>query len=112
MADVNRSRLAHELWRLAAGPQSSDVQYTGERGDGQAQRPAPTALNRSNMVDASRLGLHQGQLGPICDFCGARLTFGQALPIDEKWACNECYREVTDAESSVDGKHVDGLPID
>ena len=65
-----------------------------------------------NMVDASRLGVHQGQLGPICDFCGARLTFGQALPIDEKWACNDCYREVTGAESSVDGKQVEGLPID
>ena len=73
---------------------------------------SPRPETGTHMVDASRLGLHQGQLGPICDFCSARLTFGQALVIDDKWACDECYRAVTGAESSVDGKHVEGLPID
>jgi hypothetical protein len=79
---------------------------------GQAQRPKPCAIKTRNMVDASRLGTHQGELGPICDFCGARLTFGQSIPIDSKYACFECYQKETGATPSSEPKSVDGLPID
>lgn len=63
------------------------------------------------MTDKSRLGIHDGQIGPICDFCGSRLTFGQSIPIDSDFACFDCYQEVTSASSSTEGKVVTGLPM-
>lgn len=80
--------------------------------NGQTQRPKPYATKTRHMVDESRLGTHQGELGPICDFCGARLTFGQSIPIDSKYACFECYQNETGATPSSEPKAVEGLPID
>lgn len=64
------------------------------------------------MPDISRLGIHQGEIGPVCDYCGARLTFGQAIPIDKKYSCHSCYVQETGAMSSTDGKEVSGLTMD
>ncbi len=64
------------------------------------------------MPDVSRLGIHQGEIGPICDYCGARLTFGQSIPIDAKYACHDCYQNVSGATPSTDGKTVSGLTMD
>jgi hypothetical protein len=64
------------------------------------------------MPDVSRLGIHQGEIGPICDFCGARLTFGQSIPIDDKFACFDCYQSETGTTPSSDGQSVSGLPIE
>lgn len=65
-----------------------------------------------NMPDISRLGIHSGEIGPICDFCGVRLTFGQSIPVDEKYACHNCYTTETGVESSTDGKQVSGLTME
>jgi len=72
----------------------------------------PSARRSGNMPDVSRLGIHQGEIGPICDYCGERLTFGQSIPIDSKYACYDCYQKVTGVESSTDGKSVTGLSMD
>lgn len=62
--------------------------------------------------DTTRLGIHDGEIGPVCDFCGARVTFGQSMPIDKKYACYPCYQAETGVESSTDGKPVPGLQMD
>ena len=48
-----------------------------------------------------------GELGPICHGCGKRLTFGQSIPIDQHYACWDCYQEITGVTSSTAGKETE-----
>ena len=64
------------------------------------------------MVDATRLCIHDGELGPVCDFCGERMTFGQSMTVDENYACPSCYEKQTEVTSATEGKEVTGLSMD
>ena len=66
----------------------------------------------NKMPDAKRLCLHEGELGPICDFCEVALTFGKSMIVDQKYACWDCYLKETEATPSTEGKKVDGLVLD
>jgi hypothetical protein len=45
-----------------------------------------------------------GELGPLCHGCGIRLTFGQSIPIDEHYACWDCYQKITGRGAATAGK--------
>ncbi|MCH2638132.1 MAG: hypothetical protein MKZ56_07215 [Candidatus Thalassarchaeum sp.] len=64
-----------------------------------------------DMVDKSRLAISKGQLGPICDSCGALMTFGESCTIDEQYVCWDCYEKLTGATSSTDSNPNPGLRI-
>ena len=45
-----------------------------------------------------------GQIGIKCDTCGKRLTYGQAMVVDQKYLCWEHYVASTGAQPSTVGK--------
>ena len=63
----------------------------------------------SHMVDKSRLAISKGQLGPVCDICGALMTFGESCTIDDQYVCIDCYESQTGAASSTDSNPNPGL---
>jgi len=40
-----------------------------------------------------------GELGPRCHTCGARLTFGNAMVVDKHYMCWDHYVEATGADT-------------
>ena len=63
------------------------------------------------MVAKSRLAVTKGERGPICDFCGALMTFGESMVIDARYACAACYAQETGCESSTDSRENPGLEM-
>jgi hypothetical protein len=63
------------------------------------------------MVDKSRLAVTKGELGPVCEACGALMTFGESCTIDAQYVCWDCYTRLTGAEASTDSKPNPGLRI-
>ena len=63
------------------------------------------------MVDRSRLAVTKGELGPICERCGALMTFGESCTHDQTYVCWDCYTALTGAEPSTDSKANPGLRI-
>jgi transcription initiation factor IIE alpha subunit len=45
-----------------------------------------------------------GEIGPRCNKCGMRLTFGSAMVHNEHYYCWECYVELTGADSVTEVK--------
>ena len=36
-----------------------------------------------------------GEIGPLCHSCASRLTFGEAMPMNQNYYCWTCYVEIT-----------------
>ena len=64
------------------------------------------------MVNAEKLSVARGQLGPKCAMCGEPMSFGEALVIDSEYYCQSCYEKITGAVSSSEPKEVAGLRMD
>ena len=41
-----------------------------------------------------------GEIGPRCNDCGTRLTFGAAMVIDKNYFCWDCYVNKTGADTA------------
>ena len=39
-----------------------------------------------------------GEIGPLCNICSKRMTFGEAIPMDRDYVCWKCYVEITGNE--------------
>ncbi len=64
------------------------------------------------MVDAEKLTIARGQLGPKCATCDSPLIFAEALVIDSEYHCYSCYEKVSGASSASEPKEVSGLRMD
>lgn len=51
-----------------------------------------------------------GEVGPLCNICKKRLTFGESMVHNEHYLCWEHYQEATGASSITDEKDMD-LPF-
>ena len=69
-------------------------------------------LVQTFMVNAEKLSIARGQLGPKCAMCGDPLIFAEALVIDSDYYCQLCYEKMTGAVSSSEPKEVAGLRMD
>ncbi len=52
---------------------------------------------------------NSGQIGVRCDQCSIRLTFGQAMVVDDRYYCWEHYQLITGATPSTDGVEPDPI---
>mgnify|MGYP001453984757 CR=1 FL=1 len=71
-------------------------------GKGQIQRVNPDRVYRWDYMPHDHIELAQtpnGELGPRCKSCGTRLTFGEAMAVNQNYYCWVHYVELTGADT-------------
>jgi hypothetical protein len=75
----------------------------GDQYEPQVQRLNALTLNKRDSMPHDHITLAQapnGEIGPRCDSCGVRLTFGNAMVVDKYYLCWDHYVEATGADTS------------
>jgi hypothetical protein len=75
----------------------------GDQYEPQVQRLIALPLNKRDSMPHDHITLAQapnGEIGPRCDSCGIRLTFGNAMVVDKYYLCWDHYVEATGADTS------------
>jgi hypothetical protein len=75
----------------------------GDQYEPQVQRLNALPLNKRDSMPHDHITLAQapnGEIGPRCDSCGIRLTFGNAMVVDKYYLCWDHYVEATGADTS------------